>query len=190
MGILKHVFLGVYLEPASVRRAMSALAQGPPPPRLPCEALSLRGSACHERRPQSLREDAPRHTTPATSPPRGGGVSGSGPREGGWAGTPGGDGKWVCTALLRAQELLAPLSMGDGGEEASRPLLTHRPGCQGEGTDPLAQSGPVPAHCSAAGCLSSHALLTRCGNEGGASWAVLCQTRTRAIKAMPEPMRA
>src|SRR5437899_12365187 len=56
---------------------MSDLAQGLQPPRLPCEALPLRGSACHERRPQSLREDAPRHTTPATSPPRGCGVSGS-----------------------------------------------------------------------------------------------------------------
>ena len=60
---------------------------------------ALRSSACHARRPQSLREDAPRHTTPATSPPRGCGVSGRGPRAGGLAGPPGGDGRWGCTAL-------------------------------------------------------------------------------------------
>ncbi len=112
---------------------MSDLGQGPPPPRLPCEALSLRGSACHERRPQSLREDAPRHTTPATSPPRGGGVSGSGPREGGWAGTPGGDGKWVCTALLRGSPVHGGWRRGGvaslADTQARVPGRGHRPAC-------------------------------------------------------------
>src|SRR5712692_5341255 len=39
IGILKHVFLGVYLEPAGVLRALSARARGPHPLRRPCEAL-------------------------------------------------------------------------------------------------------------------------------------------------------
>ena len=45
IGILKHVVLGVYPEPAGVLRALSALARGPPPLRRPCEALhALRAS--------------------------------------------------------------------------------------------------------------------------------------------------
>ncbi len=96
-------------------------------------------------------EGAPRHTTLATRPPRGCGVSGRGPRAGGLAGRRVGAGRWGCTALQRAQDRPAALPMGHGSDEAPRPLLTHRAGFQGEGTNPLAQSSPAPARRSAAG---------------------------------------
>jgi len=39
-----------------------------------------------------------------------------------------------------AQDLPDHLPMGDGGDEAQRPLLTHRTGCQAEGKDPRAKT--------------------------------------------------
>src|SRR5712692_9832967 len=110
---------------------------------------------CEALRAMRAGEGALRHTTPAQRPPRGCSISGSGSRAGVLAGTRGGDG-------------------------APRLLLTHRPGCQVEGKDLLAQSGPVPARRPAAGFLSLRSLLTRGGHDSGAQRAVVPDTTTRA----------